>query len=204
MTSESRINLDELNSEEFVKRARSLDPAAFDQLCKCIVPRLVRYLVHEREINRADAEELASDTLLKVHKGLPKFNYNGGAKLSTWIFKIAVNAAIDLLRRQKSLSVPATATVQLDTEHGVAEFERHLAADWRSPAVDHTESGDIEHMLNAFRSLSESDQEILRLKMCFKYEEIAADQGCTAGALRTRHARALERLKAAFKEMSND
>jgi hypothetical protein len=49
------------------------------------------------KVPEADAEELASDVLYAVRENIHKFRPGGPAKLSTWIYEIAKNRAIDYL-----------------------------------------------------------------------------------------------------------
>ena len=50
-------------------------------------------------VPEADAEELASDTLFAVSSHISSFQHGGKAKLTTWIFEIAKNKAIDFHRK---------------------------------------------------------------------------------------------------------
>lgn len=49
--------------------------------------------------NRADAEDITQDVFVKVFKKVGSFR--GDAKLSTWVYRITVNACLDFLRRRK-------------------------------------------------------------------------------------------------------
>jgi RNA polymerase sigma-70 factor (ECF subfamily) len=49
--------------------------------------------------NREDAEDVTQDVFVKVFKKMGDFR--GDAKLSTWIYRITVNTALDLLRKRK-------------------------------------------------------------------------------------------------------
>ena len=49
--------------------------------------------------NPADADDLAQDVLLKVYRGLPTFR--GDARLSTWIYRIAVNTCLNWISARK-------------------------------------------------------------------------------------------------------
>jgi RNA polymerase sigma-70 factor, ECF subfamily len=49
--------------------------------------------------NRADAEDITQDVFVKVFKKLGSFR--GDAAVSTWIYRITVNACLDFLRRRK-------------------------------------------------------------------------------------------------------
>lgn len=73
---------------ELVERCRQGDEAAFRELVDQY-KGLVFALTARSVPNAARAEELAQDVFLKVHRGLPYFR--GDAKLSTWIYRIAIN-----------------------------------------------------------------------------------------------------------------
>jgi RNA polymerase sigma-70 factor, ECF subfamily len=49
--------------------------------------------------NRDDADDLTQDVFIQVHASLRYFRAE--AELSTWIYRIAVNACLDFLRRQR-------------------------------------------------------------------------------------------------------
>ncbi len=66
----------------------------FQEIYKAFRPKLFRYLKHL--IGEADAEDLTQEVFVKVSSALPEFR--GDAKLSTWLYRIATNAAIDKLR----------------------------------------------------------------------------------------------------------
>ena len=50
-------------------------------------------------LNREDAEDLAQDVFVEVHRSLDQFREE--SKLSTWIYRIAVTKSLDHLRRMK-------------------------------------------------------------------------------------------------------
>jgi len=57
-------------------------------------PRVLCYLA--RLVGEHEAEDLAQEVFVKVERGLPRFR--GDARLSTWIYRIATNAAVDRMR----------------------------------------------------------------------------------------------------------
>ena len=57
-------------------------------------PKILRYLA--RLVDEDEAEDLAQETFIKVERGLE--NFRGEAKLSTWIYRIATNTALDRMR----------------------------------------------------------------------------------------------------------
>ena len=67
---------------------------SFREVYDLFQPRILRYLT--RLIGRHDAEDLAQEVFAKISRSLTSFR--GDAQLSTWIYRIATNAAMDRLR----------------------------------------------------------------------------------------------------------
>ena len=105
--------------------------AGNQQACTELVERYVRMVgtVIWRATGRRDViEDLTQETFLRVFKALTYFDSR--ARLSTWIYTIAHNVAIDHLRRA------GTATVQslnFRDEPGDAGEERQVASDAPDP-----------------------------------------------------------------------
>ncbi len=57
-------------------------------------PKIRNYL--KRLVGDFEAEDLTQIVFCKIHKNL--YNFKGKAKLSTWIFKIATNTALDQIK----------------------------------------------------------------------------------------------------------
>lgn len=68
----------------------------FQKLYDSHQPRIRRYLT--RIVGPDEAEDLTQDVFLKVLQGLSSFK--GQAAVSTWLYRIATNAARDRLRRR--------------------------------------------------------------------------------------------------------
>jgi len=57
-------------------------------------PKILRYLT--RMVGEDEAEDLTQEVFVKVHRALSGFK--GDSKLSTWLYRIATNTALDRLR----------------------------------------------------------------------------------------------------------
>ena len=66
----------------------------FQSIHESFRPRVLRYLT--RVVGERDAEDLTQSVMLKVSRGLPQFRHDSA--LSTWIYRIATNVAVDKLR----------------------------------------------------------------------------------------------------------
>src|SRR5512138_1185392 len=60
-------------------------------------PRVLRYVT--RLVGEMEAEDLTQSVMLKVNEGIARFR--GESSLSTWIYRVATNAALDRLRGRK-------------------------------------------------------------------------------------------------------
>ena len=72
----------------------SEDILDFQQIHEDYRPKILRYLT--RMVGETEAEDLTQDVFVKVNQALPTFR--GDSKLSTWIYRIASNAALDRMR----------------------------------------------------------------------------------------------------------
>jgi len=69
--------------------------------------------------NAADADDATQEALIAVVRGLPRFD--GRSAFTTWLYRIATNAALDELRRRRRRPVPDPDHVdRLATSPGVA------------------------------------------------------------------------------------
>jgi RNA polymerase sigma-70 factor, ECF subfamily len=66
----------------------------FEQIHADFRPRIERYLT--RLVGESEAEDLTQEVFVRISRALPDFR--GEAMLSTWIYRIATNAALDRLR----------------------------------------------------------------------------------------------------------
>ena len=67
----------------------------FEQVYEDYHDKLLRYLTGM--VGPAEAEDLTQDVFVKISLALE--NFRGESSLNTWVYRIAANAAIDLLRR---------------------------------------------------------------------------------------------------------
>lgn len=65
-------------------------------------PKILNYL--RRLVGEHEAEDLAQEVFIKVGRGIGDFR--GESSLSTWIYRIATNAAMDHLRKPASRQTP--------------------------------------------------------------------------------------------------
>ena len=112
-----------------VERLRGGDKSALESLMNCFAARVYR-LAFGITQNEADAEEVVQDVFLSLFRKIDGFE--GRAALSTWIYRITVNAAL-IKRRGKrvELEVLLEDHLPMFREDGHREGDRALLlADW--------------------------------------------------------------------------
>jgi len=84
---------------DLIFRAAGGDPSAF----QAIVERhrsMVYRVAYQFAGNHHDAEDIAQDVFIKVYRSLDRFRQD--AQLTSWMYRIVMNACIDHRRRQRS------------------------------------------------------------------------------------------------------
>jgi len=87
---------------QLIDKCKAGDGEAYRQLMKNYQAKLFGYLWRFSE-SQYEAEELFQETMIKVWKGIKK--YNDQNKFISWLFTIAHNVAMDNLRMRKSKKV---------------------------------------------------------------------------------------------------
>ena len=88
----------EVEAGSAVERARSGDSDAFRQLVEQH-SRAVFRLAFRMTGNEEDAEDVVQETFLRAYKQLDK--YEARSSFSTWLYRIASNYSLDLIRMRK-------------------------------------------------------------------------------------------------------
>lgn len=192
--------MDALNDPAFVRRLMAGDAIAFSSLCDALKAKLPAFISQEIGLSYPDAEEVASDVLYKLHGSIDKYQPRPNVKFTTWLFQVAKNAAIDRKRKVKLGLASEVEGSESDTQrHSVSE-KCHIPVGLRFDAspcgeIDAHDGSKIARYKNAFERLDESDKDILRMRHVMEYSEIRFVEGEEIGTLRTRHSRALKRLR---------
>jgi len=145
--------------------------------------------------NRDDALDLSQEIFLKVFGALSR--YNPTYKFSTWLFRIASNAAIDHLRKRRPRTVPLETK---DADGGVSSLE------YKSPDLDpYGELRNLERgsaILRAITALPAEFRELIALRHFggLSYEEIADVKQMPLGTVKNKLFRARAVLKERLSE----
>jgi RNA polymerase sigma-70 factor, ECF subfamily len=97
--------------------------ASFAEVYDEFQPKVRRYL--GRLVGCDEAEDLTQEVFARVHRALPGFR--GDAKLSTWLYRIATNVALDTLRRRSSDAGGRLLQIAAPPEQPAARIDDRLA-----------------------------------------------------------------------------
>src|SRR5712691_2211303 len=163
----------------WLNAARRGEPWALEQLYQSHQPQI--YALCYRLLERAeDAEDAVQATFVRAFRALPRFR--GDSTARTWLYRIATNEALGLLRRRRDATpVEESAASSPD---GTAQVVERLA------------------VRAALARLTPDHRAILVLRLWeeLSYSEIAAALGISLPAVKMR----LSRARAAFRKVYGD
>ena len=183
-----------MTEQELVQRARKGDELAFEQLVTDNEKRIYN-LCCRLTGNPDDGAELAQEAFLNAWRGLEKFH--GESSFATWLYRLASNAAIDYLRRQRK----QRGELSLDDEELGLD-----AVDAGPGPQDAAEGEEVRSAVAAgLRALSEGHRQVLVLRELqgLSYEEIAAVLAVDLGTVKSRISRARSALRKILLENGN-
>ena len=134
-------------------------------------------------LNHEDANDVLQNAFLKIWNNLDTFQ--GKSALSTWLYRIAINEALDFVRRQKNVN---SATVSTEDEPGVAA---------RLMGDDYFDGDEAQARLQeAVARLPEVQRTVFTLKYFdeLKYSEISKILDTSEGALKASYHLAVKKV----------
>lgn len=176
---------------KFVERAQAGDRTALEELYLIHFDRIYSYL-HMIVGNRHDAEDLTTQTFLRMLESIGKFRFQS-APFSAWLFRIAHNLSMDHFRANRRWQPEEEVPEPIGSEEHSAEDEAFQAIGRKS-------------MLDLIDSLSQEQQQVLTLKFVFNFSngEAATILDKTEGAVKSLQHRALVSLQKQISSSDDD
>ena len=178
-----------LNEEEILNQLRNPDTQrqGFAHLVDKYSERLywqIRKMIYSHE----DANDILQDVFIKAWLNIEKFR--GDAKLSTWLYKIAINESITFINRSKAklnLSIDDSDSFLIEKLEGDEYFD-----------------GDDAQLLlqKAIVTLPEKQRLVFQMKYFseMKYDEMSDILGTSVGALKASYHHAVKKVERFLKE----
>ena len=157
-------------------------PKAFDELVRVFGEQLY-WQIRKMVVSHEDADDLLQNVFIKAWKNVA--NFRGDAKLSTWLYKIAVNESINFLnqeRNRRALSESADDSFLL----------QNIESD---PYFDGDEL-QLE-LQKAIATLPEKQRLVFNMRYFdeMKYEEMSDILGTSVGALKASYHHAVKKIE---------
>lgn len=184
--------------EELVAAILDGEAALYTDLVERYRGRIVNY-VNRFLGNFEESEELSQEVFLRVYRALDR--YNPRYRFSTWLFRVARNASIDLIRKRRLKLVP----MQRVAPDGQAR-EREFESEERDPyrVMRNLERRDA--IGAAIDGLRDDYRELIQLRHFAEmtYEEIAEFKGMPLGTVKNKLFRGRRMLKARLADYLTD
>lgn len=145
----------------------------------------IRHMVYSHD----DANDLLQNTFIKAWMNIE--NFQGNSKISTWLYRIAINEALTFLNRQHIVM-----TVAIDDEE--ANLSERLEGD---PYFDGNETE--QQLQEAIATLPEKQRLVFNMKYFneMKYEDMSEILGTSVGALKASYHIAVKKIEEYFHKL---
>lgn len=184
-------NIKTLTDGELIEKSIRGREDSFEELVRRYQRPITAYVY--RMLNNYDASlDVTQEVFIKVYNSLEK--YSSEYKFSTWLYRIAHNAAIDYMRRnsvsQQSLeteNADGSYQLQLESSHPTPEQMRERS-EWRTE-IDSV----VKCLPTVYRELI-----LLRHTQDLSYDEISEITNLPLGTVKNRLFRAREMMREIF------
>ncbi len=184
--------MDEALEKKLIEQAKQGSNEAFEKLIlqyeKSIYGVCLKLLKDEQL-----AFDAAQEVCVKIWKQLKQFE--GNAKLSTWIYRVATNQCLDMIRKNKKQETYALYQTNKETgeEWELEENDVHY-----DPVQEHIQQLEMKDIVAvALEEVKEDYKKILILRDTdgYSYEEIAQRLTLSIGTVKSRLSRARQAVK---------
>ncbi len=161
---------------------------AFDTMMRTYGEQIY-WQIRKMVVNHDDASDLLQNTFLKAWNNLDYFR--GDAKLSTWLYKIAINESINFLNKERVKN-------NISTDDEDSFLLNNLEAD------EYFDGDELKIELHkAIASLPEKQRLVFNMRYFdeMKYEQISEILGTSVGALKASYHHAVKKIEERFSEL---
>ncbi|XYH96685.1 sigma-70 family RNA polymerase sigma factor [Sorangium sp. So ce1128] len=194
----------EVNEAQFIARLVARDESAFNELV-VMYERRVFALVYRMLGRRDEAEDLSQEVFVQVFKAIDQFR--GESKLSTWIYRIAVNLCKNRTKYLSRRHAGAQDDIDAMAERVPLSAAKGVSVGDVSRPDELVEGMQLEAVVkHAIGQLDPEFREALILRDVedMSYEEIASVTGLPDGTVKSRIHRARGQLRALVEKVMGE
>lgn len=186
-------------SEDYVlaEKAAGGDRAAFEKIVRKY-EKFVCTTVYSVLRNTEDSFDVSQEVFLKLYHSIGSFK--GESSFSSWLYRIAKNAALDFVRKDKSGRNVSLTAENSDGSEKVIDVTDESDSSSPEKMLERQERRKI--LYDAIDELSDEHREIIILRDIneYTYEEVGSMLGLEIGTVKSRLFRAREALRKILKE----
>jgi len=187
---QGRFVYNSIESDEIlIGRVKNGDCEAFNPLVERYKLALYK-LMYRMVYNRDDAEDLVEEAFIRAYRSISRFEI--GRPFYAWICRIAVNNAINFLKKEKRTQTQPLAWV----EHRLVSVKQNPVRLTKEKLLRERISAAMAKLSQDYRAIL-----VLRVNDELSYDEISKILKIPRGTVMSRLARARQKLKEIFKEM---
>ncbi len=190
MENSTVYKLQQMSDEDVMQELQNGVVQAFDIIVHRFKDRLHNFLFRYTH-NNEDCEDLVQETFLRVYRS--RFSYQPIAKLSTWIFTIALNLAKSMYKKKQRMNTFSIHADESDSESRDFEIEDSTILQDDNLHLKNS----VAELEKALMQLNDDFREVIVLRDIqeLSYEEIAEITGTAMGTVKSRINRARVQLQ---------
>src|SRR5882724_2782419 len=183
------------SDNDLIKRTVAGDEESFAILEKRYHRHIVN-VIYRMVGNFETSLDLAQEVFFKAYKALNRFDPK--FKFSTWLYRVAMNAAIDYHRKREITTTPMDITVDEQSD----SFELQMPSDEISPEQRVFQHEAAEQISKVIAQLPGEYRDLIALRYTndLSYSEIAEQTGMPLGTVKNRLFRAHQMLRGYLSE----
>lgn len=181
------------DEEKLVRKAQKGDVEAFEKIISDY-RSLVFNVSYRFSGNAEDAADMSQEIFIKLFKNINSFRFQ--SKLSTWIYKIATNTCLDIVKKKKRDLAAFSLDSDMEDEDGKS-FSSEVADSAPTPDVV-AERNEMKNAVNRAISMLPDDYRIaiiLRDIQGLSYDDIAEVVDCSVGTVKSWISRGRKNLR---------
>ena len=169
---------------ELIAQLRSNAVEAFDHLIEQYGDRLYWH-IRRVVVNHEDAEDVLQETFAKAYTSIADFRGDSESSLTAWLYRIATNVAINVLRRRKKWAFASLDSVRGDL---LATFEHEI-----DPSADEI----VVRLQKAILALPTKQRLVFNMRYYdeLSFEQISQATGDSVSTLKTNYHYAVKKVK---------
>ena len=177
-----------------VKKAQKGNVKAFEKLVLKYEKKIYNLVLKILE-NEQDAYDVSQEVFIKVFDSLHTFSYS--SKFSTWLYRIAVNKAIDQVRKKKKKN-----SIEVLDNSDTKNIDCIELETYESPEKKVIRNEFKNQIVDLLNKLSEEQKMIIILRDIeqYSYKEISEILDCSIGTVKSRISRSRKNFKEIYLE----